>query len=120
MRPSGSNLIQTKNKKNKKAKEKTKALKTKNKHKDAKKNKAPHDEQCSTTCFYTMSVRLLSGKLQQLSVKPDTTILSIKVQLENQLNPPSFTKSHYMLARLSSLKEASQRWPSRKTEKSTQ
>ena len=53
---------------------------------------AQHDEQCSTTCFYTMSVRLLSGKLQQLSVKPDTTILAIKVQLEKELNPPEFHK----------------------------
>ena len=39
-----------------------------------------------------MSVRLLSGRLQQLSVKPDTTILSIKADLENQLNPPEFHK----------------------------
>ena len=92
MRSSGSNLILTKNKENKKAKKKTKEPKTKNKHKDAKKNKAPHDEQCSTTCLYTMSVRLLSGELHQLSVKPDTTILAIKVKLENQLNPPEFHK----------------------------
>ena len=39
-----------------------------------------------------MSVRLLSGRLQQLSVKPDTTILSIKADLENRLNPPEFHK----------------------------
>ena len=67
MRSSGSNPIQTK--------------KTKNKHKDAKKTKR-----------HMMSVRLLSGRLQQLSVKPDTTILSIKADLENRLNPPEFHK----------------------------
>ena len=39
-----------------------------------------------------MSVRLLSGELEQLRVKPDTTILAIKVKLENQLNPPEFHK----------------------------
>ena len=46
----------------------------------------------SITSTIHVPVRFLSGKLQHLSVKPDTTIMAIKTQLELEQKLPEFHK----------------------------